>query len=408
MSVTQPKSRNDEITERDLFGTIPKALDINPFEGINLDEIAVKPFRKGTSEEDQLIEINPIQGVDLEEISAVPVAASDTEDHLEIVEINPIEEEHVEGLNDIHPSPADLATGLAVSSQKVPAPSKAGFFLKLKDLFYQQKTSSSDASPVPSIQGTPAQPEQKSETAGAKPSPASSDSPKRKPKHKGFSKPLLKPFGNGGGSPLTPQLIKQAFNYAEIYRIREKILSALDGQVHKVVMAASPHDGTGNTFMVSVLGLNAASYTQLNLLLVDLNMRRPQLHLAFGLPLDRGFGDIAQGLIHWSDVVKETELPNLKLISAGAPVKNLAQYLNKDFLESFLSDLKSEYDMVLLDTSPVLIRNRNNVDPILLGRMSDIVIVISRNKHTSRNALANTVQAITQDGGNIIGIVYNQ
>jgi len=406
LSATQPKSRDDEITERDLFGSIPKALDINPFEGINLDEITVKSPRKEALEEgEELIEINPIQGVDLEEISAVPVAATDTEEHLEIVEINPIEEEHVEGLNDIHPSPAALAAGSAVLTDGMPSSPKAAFFQKLKGLFSRKTSVSSEPSPPPPIQDKPTQPQQKSETKLPKPSAAPPVSEKAKPK--GFMKPLRKPFGNGGGPALTPQLVKQAFNYAEIYRIREKILSSLDGKVHKVVMAASPYDGTGNTFMISVLGLNAASYTQLNLLLVDLNMRRPQLHLAFGLPLDQGFGDIAQGLVHWSDVVKDTELPNLKLISAGAPVKDLARYLNKDFLESFLSDLKSEYDMVLLDTSPVMVRNRNNVDPILLGRMSDVVIVISRNKYTSRNALVSTVQAIAQDGGNIIGIVYN-
>lgn len=405
MSETQPKSRDNEITERDLFGSIPKALDINPFEGINLDEIAVQPLRKGASEEERLIEINPIQDIDLEEISAIPVTPSSTEEPFEIVEINPIGEQHIIGLNDIHPSAAALATGSAVSTDR-PSPSfKTSFLLHLKRLFSKKTNLSMEPSSSSAAQDTKTQPQQKSEKAYLKRSASLSTS--QKAKSKGFSKPLRTTFNNAGFPVLTPQLVKQAFNYAEIYRIREKILSSLEGQVHKVVMAASPQDGTGNTFMVSVLGLNAASYTQLNLLMVDLNMRKPQLHVPFDLPLENGFGDIAQGIVQWTDVIKDTGLPNLKLISAGAPVKNLAKYLNKDFFESFLRDIKSHFDMVLLDTSPVLIRNRNNVDPILLGRMSDLVIVITRNKHTSRNALMNTVQAITQDGGNIIGIVYN-
>ncbi len=388
-------------------------LDINPFEGINLDEIAVKPQRKGPTDEDELIEINPIQGIDLDEINAIPVTPAQEEDHLEIREINPVQEEHVEVLNEIHPTPTAAeataaAASITASSDTVSKAAQPKLFEKLK-LFFTSKTKSpavgSLESPEPAVGDQPKQP---SVIPSAKPA-ATDITPKAKPKRKALSQSLFKPLENGTCPPLSPQLIKQAFNYAEVYRIREKVLTSLGGVFHKkVVMAASPYDNTGNTFMVSVLGLNAAAYTQLNLLLVDLNMRRPQLHIPFGLPLENGFGDIAQGTVHWSDVVKDTELPNLKLISAGAPIKNMAQYLNKDFLESFLEDIKNEFDMVLLDTSPVLVRNRNNVDPILLGRMSDVIIVITRNKHTSRAALVNTVQAIAQDGGNIVGIVYNQ
>ncbi|MEW6261205.1 MAG: CpsD/CapB family tyrosine-protein kinase [Thermodesulfobacteriota bacterium] len=408
MSATQPKPRNEEITEQDLFGSIPKALDINPFEGINLDEITVKPKRKGASDDEELIEINPIQGIDIDEISAVSVPPFDGEEQLEIVEINPIEEEHVEGLNDIHPIPAGAAAGVAVSAGILSGSTKPHFLEKLKIFFTQKSQSPTAASPEAPGPDLRVPPKQVLETPSTKPELASGGPKAAKPKRKVSLQSLFKPLGNGTHPPLSPQLVKQAFNYAEVYRIREKILSVLGGAPHKVVMIASPYDNTGNTFMVSVLGLNAAAYTQLNLLLVDLNMRRPQLHVAFGLPLEKGFGDFAQGTVHWSDTVKETELPNLKVISAGDPVKDMANYLNKDFLESFLKDIRNEFDMVILDTSPVLVRNRNNVDPILLGRMSDAVILISRNKHTSRGALVNTVQAIEQDGGNIVGIVYNQ
>ncbi|WP_028324725.1 CpsD/CapB family tyrosine-protein kinase [Desulfatirhabdium butyrativorans] len=406
MSATQPKTKNEEITERDLFGSIPKALDINPFEGINFDEIAVKPVRKESQEEDELIEINPIKGVDLDEISALPFRSSEPEDYLEIVEINPIEEEHLEGLNDIHPPTASKGP---VEAALPRAEAAEGFSQKLKRFFFRKSEAASESRPDTAAHHPKAKASPPSEAAAAKPAVVAIQPPKPfKPKTSFLSRLLPRPMGNGARPPLSAQLIKQAFNYAEIYRIREKILTTLDNQPHKAIMVASPYDNTGNTFMVSVLGMNAAAYTQLNLLLLDLNMRSPQLHVAFGRPLANGFGEIAQGAVHWSDTVKETELPNLKLITAGSPVRDMARFLNKEFLESLLMEVKNEFDMVLLDTSPVMVRNRNNVDPILLGRMSDLVLVMTRNKHTSRSALMNTVQAIAQDGGNIVGIVYNQ
>lgn len=407
MSATQPKTKNEEITERDLFGSIPKALDINPFEGINFDEIAVNPVRKESQEEEALIEINPIKGVDIDDLSALPFKSSEPEDYLEIVEINPIEEEHLEGLNDIHPHSSTSPKGLGDAAQPR-AKAAEGFAEKFRRLFFRKSKASSETHLGSAGHHPAAKTAPPSEAPASKPTVSAIHPPKAvKPKTNFLSRLIPKPIGNGR-PPLSAQLLKQAFNYAEIYRIREKILTTLDNQPHKAIMLASPYDNTGNTFMVGVLGLNAASYTQLNLLLLDLNMRSPQLHVAFGVPLANGFGEIAQGLVHWSDTVKETELPNLKLISAGAPVRDMARFLNKEFLESFLAEVKTEFDMVLLDTSPVMVRNRNNVDPILLGKMSDLVVVIARNKHTSRSALMNTVQAITQDGGNIVGIVYNQ
>lgn len=91
MSGAIPHKREDDITEKDLFGSIPRVLDLNPFEGINLDEISVRMVDKPIYDDEwDYIEINPIQGIDIAEMSVVRQDGSDTAtEDIEVVEVKP-------------------------------------------------------------------------------------------------------------------------------------------------------------------------------------------------------------------------------------------------------------------------------------------------------------------------------
>lgn len=406
MSTVQPNSRNEDITERDLFGSIPKALDLNPFEGINLDEIAVAPPRREISEDYEWIEINPIDDIDIEGINAVTPKGLEPDDGFEIVEINPIGEEHLCGLNELYPqTPSPSAT----ESSAPAAQDVEGLTRKLKRLLFQRPVVSEqlarDVNPQPDVAAHESEPEIPAATPA---DPVAAHREMVKSKSKLFTQSLLGPFDSKSFSPLSRRLTQQSFNYAEIYQIREKIFAALDNQPHHIVMVASPCADSGNTFLVSVLGLNAASYTSLRILLLDMNLQQPQLHVPFELPLEKGFSDIAQGTVHWRDALKETDLPNLKLISAGSPLREPTRYLKNDFLVSFLQEVRTAFDMVLVDVPPTMVHDRNSIDPIALSKMSDLVIVMTRKKQTSRDTLLDMVQAIAREGGNIAGIVQIQ
>lgn len=402
----QPNSRNEEITERDLFGSIPKTLDLNPFEGINLDEIAVAPPRREVSEDYEWIEINPIDDIDIEGINAVAPRGLEPDDGFEIVEINPIGEEHLCGLNELYPRmPSPAATGASAGA----AQDVEGLTRKLKRLLFQKPVAPAqparDVSPQPDAAAHESEPEIPPATpadpvAGQPETPAS--------KNRLFTQSLLGPFDSKSFSPLSRQLVHQSFNYAEIYQIREKIFVALGNQPHHIVMVASPRPDGGTTFLVSVLGLNAAAYTSSRILLLDLNLQQPQLHVPFELPLEKGFSDIARGMVHWRDALKETDLPNLKLISAGSPLREPARYLKSDFPASFLREVRTAFDMVLVDAPPAMVHDGNGVDAIALCKISDLVIVMTRKKQISREVLLDMVQAIAREGGNIAGIVQIQ
>ncbi len=200
-------------------------------------------------------------------------------------------------------------------------------------------------------------------------------------------------------------MVLQAYKYAEISKLRENIVNTLQEKNQKTVLITGPHDEAGNTFLVSLLGFNTASFSSMKVLMVDLNMRRPQLHIPFGLKIKTGFSEIAAGSLNWKRAVKNTGISGLKVITAGQPNMELAPFLKQSLLEDLTNEMKSYFEIIFFDTSPVLVHNRNNVDPALLAHLCDMVIITVQDKRTTKADLIDTVSTI---GGRVSGIVYNQ
>lgn len=332
------------MTVRDLFGSIPKPIDVDPFEGIDMEGINIP--RPDTTEgappeELELSSVSPIKGVDLSDISILNIRPRTGSREEDLDRINPLT-----GIDmkDLGVQPEDH------KDAKVPAPEEP---VRQRQI----SPSSEDASEV--------------------------------------------------GAPLRNKLSK-AYRYAEINRIRENVVKALQENKQKTVLITSPHDDAGNTFLVSVLGFNAAYFTNMSVLLIDLNMRRPFLHKAFGLTLAGGFNEVAMDLMDWRDAIKDTGLAELKVMTAGESSRELSFFLNRAFIKNMLNDIRSEFELIIIDTSPVLISNINNVDPVYLSTVCDMVILVVQDKMTSKTMLTDAVDTIRDGGGDVNAIVYNR
>ncbi len=200
----------------------------------------------------------------------------------------------------------------------------------------------------------------------------------------------------------------KAFDYVEVHRLKEKLLADMQKDNQNIVMITSPHDLAGCTFIAFMLGFSAASFSQIRVLLVDLNMRNPELHRPFGLRLENGFTEVSSGSLYWKDAIKNTSFGSLKILTAGRQDIQLSFALKHSKTREMIAEMKEAYDLIIFDTSPVLAHNRQNVDPAFLGLISDIVIVVVQDKITKKSELVDTVDTITNSGGKIHGIVYNQ
>lgn len=225
-----------------------------------------------------------------------------------------------------------------------------------------------------------------------------------------FSKQKIIPSPDDGEKKAheLKSLLSRAYGYSEINRLREKVIHDLREQKQKTLLVAAPKDDAGSTFLVSVLGYSAAYFSGMKVLLVDLNMRRPELHHAFGMEQEKGFTDVLIQSVPWAEVVKPSGLMELEVITAGKIDEDLSFFLNRPILSEIIPQMKEKYDFVVFDTSPVLVRNRNNLDPVYLSRECDAVLVVAQWKKTTKNDLRSTVAAIRHGGGEVKGIVFNR
>ena len=184
-------------------------------------------------------------------------------------------------------------------------------------------------------------------------------------------------------------------------------MGALQEHDSKTVMITGPHDGVGTTFLISVLGCNIARFSTMRVLLVDLNMRRPQLNRSFGLDIGKGFSAVASGLLPWREAVMDTNLPGLRIMPAGRIDMDFSPLVNRSFLADLIHEMQGDFDLLFFDTSPLLVQNRGNVDPVLLSLICDAVVIMVQDKKTTRSDLFQAVDAIPEGNKKVVGIVYN-
>jgi len=418
LSTKTPMDNNKkkEITSSDLFGSIPKPLDVNPFEGIDMDDVRVLKEKPVIQEEDdfeELDKINPFEGID---IGAFTVKNDKSQEEM-------LEEMLIDDINPLDNIDIEEISGPHTNTQHV----------------HTEEQEISEVNPLQemnmdSIGIEPAQPRQEQEQPIAQPVLHHSFEPKKSTHAQPMAQPSLDPVAQPTMRPsilpiddLQDQTIVQpqskpapkhrpkskgpmkiAYKFAELHRLREKIVDTLQRENGKSVVITSPHDNAGTTFLSSVLGFNAASLSSMEVILLDLNMRRPELHLPFGVEVEKGFQEGASGSMLWEDTLKDTDLEGLKIMTAGKFDGELALFLNRTVLENMLLKLEEKFDLIIIDTSPVLVQNRNNVDPGLLSMICDMVIMVVQDNITQKSDLVKAVQAINSSGGSVNGIVYNQ
>jgi Mrp family chromosome partitioning ATPase len=94
-------------------------------------------------------------------------------------------------------------------------------------------------------------------------------------------------------------------------------------------------------------------------------------------------------------------------MTAGRVDTDLSPFLTRSLLDTLIREMKEEFDLILFDTSPLLVQNRSNIDPALLSLVCDMVVLVVQDKRTTKSELQNAIAAIPQGGRKIRGIVYN-
>jgi capsular exopolysaccharide synthesis family protein len=120
----------------------------------------------------------------------------------------------------------------------------------------------------------------------------------------------------------------------------------------KAILVTSTIPGEGKSFTTTNLALTFAAHGE-KVVVVDCDLRKPNVHKSFRLENLKGVIDICSGSATIDDVVMKGVQPNLDVIAAGGRAKNPTHILNSKNFEQMISDLKKRYDRVFVDTPPL-------------------------------------------------------
>ena len=170
----------------------------------------------------------------------------------------------------------------------------------------------------------------------------------------------------------------------------------------KVITVTSTVGGEGKTFVAVNLAAVIAMANQ-RVVVLDLDMRKPKIHLAFGAENTVGLSTVLIGKNTVNEVVQLSRIPNLDFITAGPTPPNPSELILLPTLDQLIDELKSKYDVIIIDTPPVGIVT----DGMLLMTKADIPLYIVRINYSKFFVAQEIKRALNRGGYNKLRVIAN-
>ncbi|MEW6492116.1 MAG: polysaccharide biosynthesis tyrosine autokinase [Cyanobacteriota bacterium] len=180
-----------------------------------------------------------------------------------------------------------------------------------------------------------------------------------------------------------------------------RLLSARKPIHSLVIGSAVPADGKSTVAIH--LAQTAASIGQ-RVLLIDADLRRPQLHIRLGLPNEQGLSDVIATDLSLNDAIQRSSVEeNLFVLTAGQTTNDSIKLLSSAKMQYLMEQFQAFFDLVIYDTPPLLGLADGN---ILAANTDGIVLVVGLQK-TDRSLLTKSLDGLKISGASVLGVVAN-
>jgi tyrosine-protein kinase Etk/Wzc len=171
---------------------------------------------------------------------------------------------------------------------------------------------------------------------------------------------------------------------------------------NNIVMFAGPTQGLGKSFVsANFAAVMAASGKRV--LLIDADFRSGRLHRYFGVSRDQGLSKAINGSAGIEEIVHHNVVENLDFIPTGPFPPNRSEFLLDVNLSTLLETVSADYDLVLVDTPPVLLA----ADALIIGARVGAVFLVARARVTTDAEITESIKRLNYAGLSPQGVLFN-
>lgn len=217
--------------------------------------------------------------------------------------------------------------------------------------------------------------------------------------------PLLASVAEGrASSPIDYVVEKPLSSFAEAFRnLRASVIYSRLGESVKIVAVTSALPGEGKTTTSLCLARSAAQQGH-RVMLVDCDLRRRSVNRLMGREPERGLIEVLAGEATLEEVLQTDSVTGVKLLPLAKSSLTPKDVFGSAAMDRLLDELRRDYDMVILDTAPIL----PVADTRVLAPKADAVVFLARWRKTPQHAIEAAFRQLAGTGAHVGGVALTQ
>lgn len=212
----------------------------------------------------------------------------------------------------------------------------------------------------------------------------------------------IRKLANKNRKPLVTYTNPNSIISEQFRTIRTNIHFLTDQNKRKIFLITSPNKQAGTSTSIANLAVSMARNRE-KVLLIDANLRNPSLDQLFKASNTIGLTNVINGSFKLNEAIYQTGIAQLDLLTSGTISSNPSEVMGDYRMESLLKEVGEAYDLVLIDTPPVL----KSTETRILASLCDGVFILFNRGKTKVEEAEESKKIMNLAQANVLGILLN-